>query len=185
MYHPDPEKIRTAMDRMERAVDASECPKLAMRMGHIEQRPVEVAYETVRCGTFACVGGWYALATIRHNDWPHAWKGGTAKMLRVPIEPGECGDLDYDYPGTRGVGYDRDGAQVLARDIGFPHRQALERWGADNPDLWGNKCGELMFSEVCAYRPDPLDEPEPPTDSVTVHEVIAHWRAVADRIEGV
>lgn len=67
-----------------------------------------------------------------------------------------------------------EGADCLARDIGLGCLAGLKQWAAKHPDIWGNIYGAEMF-----YRTSRAFGP----GDITVQDVIAHWRGVADRIE--
>ena len=66
------------------------------------------------------------------------------------------------------------GANSLAVDLGFEDRQELEDWAHDNPEIWGNYFGHDIFVFTRAFGDD---------DDLTIHDIIDHWRNVADRIE--
>lgn len=75
-----------------------------------------------RCGTFHCVGGWYAIASEKENV----------------------------FSGERFFGYSH-GTWAMAKDLGFSTADDLELWAHYNPDLWGNDQGGNMFYFAAAY----------------------------------
>lgn len=45
-----------------------------------------------------------------------------------------------------------DGADEMARNLGFSDCYALNRWAADTPGIWGNPYGGYLFSTTRAYN---------------------------------
>lgn len=79
------------------------------------------------CNSPHCVGGWYAIAN--------------QKKL---------------YTGASCIGYS-EGADLLAKDLGFSDDELLENWLKDNPQLWGNDRGDDLFVTSKAYNGEPTD----------------------------
>ena len=111
---------------------------------------------THKCGTIACFGGWYAYAKM-------------------------CDEIEFDEDGLAMCPFDQRshldftiGADMLAADLEFADRYDLEYWAATYTQIWGNPSGGDMFSGEAAFCGN---------DSASIHDVIAHWRGVADRIE--
>jgi hypothetical protein len=96
------------------------------------------------CGTVHCVGGWYAFANLRRKFITDKFKKGF---------------VDF-----------RDGAELLANDLGFDNAYALKCWARDNPRIWGNSVGYCMFSETYAY------------DDTGFDGVIMQWQTVRDNL---
>ena len=72
--------------------------------------------------------------------------------------------------------YER-GTRWMAQDLGFQSSSGLRMWARNNPKIWGNTMGSSMFVSKLAFVPV--------SDPITVNTIVAHWRAVADRLEGV
>ena len=189
MMTPTPARIREAMDRLELCVKRAEGAAIC-NMGHwdISRGPTMTSHDAGNepeyvCGTAACHGGWYALATL-----------GQVKWAKPPVDDPQQQDAssrddesaeylyhDDEMPMPRMVGFSR-GAERLARDLlgEGAHPIDLTSWAGLNPDLWGNVYGEAMFEGGCRGRAA-FDRGGDYTFPVEV--VIDHWRAVADRIE--
>jgi len=69
------------------------------------------------------------------------------------------------------------GAQLMARDLGFPTTTALLHWAETHPDLWGNTSGAAMFSSISAYYRSRYF-----TGRESLRDVIDHWRSVRIRL---
>ena len=67
-----------------------------------------------------------------------------------------------------------DGADMIAKDLGFQDREELENWAGRNPGLWGNSNGFRMFYNPRAFMIDGYLE---------LHRIANHWDEVASRIE--
>lgn len=76
------------------------------------------------------------------------------------------GDEDY-----------QEGAQAMAEDLGFECTDDLVAWAAENPYLWGNCRGDLMFSSADAF------DPEKGRRSMKLKEVVDHLKKVCARLE--
>jgi hypothetical protein len=61
-----------------------------------------------------------------------------------------------------------DGISKMERDLGF---QFIENWAMDNPKIWGNQYGKLMFKNAKAWN-----------GAKTIAKVIRHLEAVHDRL---
>ena len=83
------------------------------------------------CGTVHCVGGWYAIANLDRPEIKDRFKKGF-------------------------VGYS-DGADLMAKDLGFANRDCLQTWAFDNPEIWGNPRGGSMFAYESAYDNEGFD----------------------------
>ena len=160
-YTPQPAAIRAAMTRLERVTEGQEPIKVYMGA------PLVTRDEAGQCNTVACVAGWYLLACVSEARE-------SADGIKWEWYESEAEGLFRS-----GVSVDwTEGAAMLATDLGcgIGGRQRLERWARENPELWGNHEGEHMFGLASAYgfwnR-----------DYLSLAHVIAHWRAVADRIE--
>ena len=67
---------------------------------------------------------------------------------------------------------------MLACDLGFMNAPALKGWAERHPQIWGNRHGERMFAGDGA-----IAFGKPPFAPVKVSEIVAWWRAVADRLD--
>ena len=162
--HPSPEAIRLAMSRIERAMAVGggdgEAP---MDWGIVHRHD---------CRTTACHGGWYALGRLidhpavrwRHDETFYSDPGETMMALR---QDGTVTHLMY-----------YEGAHMLARDLGFMNVPALKGWAERHPEIWGNRHGGRMFAGDGAVAFG-----KPAFMAVMVSEIVAWWRAVADRLD--
>ena len=158
MNHPSPEAIRKAMDLLESVASPGDL---------VNMNQIDISRHG--CTTVACHGGWYALAKISTDeiDWRRKEEGNiteeTACLRTWPII------------------YDK-GANLLARDLGFDNYGELASWAFRNSPLWGNSQGAMMFAGGPSGREAfGINSTEEYTFGVDA--IIAHWRAVADRIE--
>ena len=153
MKHPESEKIRAAMNLLEKHVPEK----------HAVSMEVSNCYLTPECGTVACFAGFYALAKMKET--------GEEMWVYSPFDNADF--LDCPGSGDRSpysFGYDEFG-----KDIGIAPYKAQD-WAATNPDLWGNEHGLSMFFSREAYGGNR-------NSTITLYDIIAHWRGVADRIE--
>ena len=162
--HPSPEAIRLAMTRVESVLAAC---------GGDREAPMDWGI-VLRdgCRTVACHGGWYALCRLighpdirwRHDETFYSDPGETMMALRPD---GQLAHVMY-----------HEGAHMLARDLGFMNAPALKGWAERHPEIWGNRHGERMFAGDGAVAFG-----KPPFAPVMVSEIVAWWRAVADRLD--
>ena len=162
--HPSPEAVRLAMSRIERAMSAHSGDREApMDWGIVHRHD---------CRTTACHGGWYALGRLmdhpavrwRHDETFYSDPGETMMALRPD---GQLTHVMYC-----------EGAHMLARDLGFMNAPALKAWAERHPQIWGNRHGERMFAGNGAVAFG-----KPPFAPIMVSEIVAWWRAVADRLD--
>ena len=162
--HPSPEAVRLAMTRIESV--------LAVCGG---DREVPMDWGIVLrdgCRTVACHGGWYALGRLighpavrwRHDETFYRDPGETMMVVQPD---GRLTHVMY-----------YEGAHMLARDLGFMNAPALRRWADRHPKIWGNRHGERMFAGDGAVAFG-----KPAFAPVMVSEIVAWWRAVADRLD--
>lgn len=64
-----------------------------------------------------------------------------------------------------------DGADAMARDLGFSDSYSYREWAHANEDLWGNWRGFDVFCSPRAYN-----------NASTLAEAIAHMEGVRDRL---
>ena len=162
--HPSPEAVRLAMSRIERAMtDSGGDGETPMDWGIVHRHG---------CRTAACHGGWYALGRLvdhpavrwRHDETFYSDPGETMMALRPD---GQLAHVMY-----------YEGAHMLARDLGFMNAPALKGWAERHPEIWGNRHGERMFAGDGAVAFG-----KPPYAPIMVSEIVAWWRAVADRLD--
>ena len=146
MKHPEPEKIREVADRLMHA--ASEHP------GHVAMNNTSVIHSEL-CGTVACHAGWYLLA-----------RRGKDVIINLDHIPAS------EFPVETYI----NGAILLAQDLGFHDQIDLEDWAGDNPKLWGNTEGQVMFYNEEAFG-------KRNQYGLSVKDIAEHWHTVADRIE--
>ena len=78
------------------------------------------------------------------------------------------------------VGYDA-GGNAFARALGFGNKDRLAEFFSENPDLWGNKFGDVMFGSTnFAFDDDPRASQ---SWDIPVVVIIDKLEAVADRLE--
>ena len=156
--HPSPVAIRKAMDRLAPFVAPDN--RVSMSQANIIRRT-----RISGCETFACHGGWYALATMGER---FQWRRMYERRERAHIGPWP---VEFDL-----------GADELAMDLGFNDRHQLAGWAFYNPDICGNVQGGNMF---CAGPSGREAFGVLSADEITfgLDVVVAWWRAVADRIE--
>ncbi len=107
------------------------------------------------CGTTHCHGGWYWVA--KNGD--HG------------IEDDES---------TDGMAFE-DGADMLARDLGFKDYVHLEDWAKYNPEIWGNYDGSAMFVDEKAFTSKDPNSRRHKT-IYNLQDIIDHWCEVRDRL---
>jgi hypothetical protein len=70
-------------------------------------------------------------------------------------------------------------ADTLAEFLGIKNRTHLREWAKDNPKLWGNKFGEVMFMAAATFTDDTGNLPK----QLTHRGIINHWKQVLKNIE--
>ena len=172
MNHPEPSRIREMCDMMERAHEKYDV-RIDMMETSVEREP---------CGTVCCHAGLFVLGTLDEMEekgdgtWPYKWK-----KLGKDFEEGEITDrLSYTI-----MQADRllpepwitysTGVALMTSFLGLEYEHNLCNWAKENPKLWGNRFGKDMFADKLAFVPG--------SSSITVKDIIQHWREVADRIE--
>ena len=157
--HPDPAKIRQAMDMMECLLwfDDGE-----VRMGLWSP---QASLDMTSCS--ACHGGWLALTFAGFGEIYWQTVGYAPEKYNQAV-----------YRNTfESVGFDH-GSDRMARHLGFGDDDELVEWAHKNPNLWGNRCGAFMFNagmDGCIAFDRTSDFP--------VQVITDHWRDVALRIE--
>lgn len=116
----------------------------------LDMMEVDVNQHGHKCGTVHCVGGWYSLGHWQHEAFR---KGGQS--------------LDF-----------RDGANALAKDLGFAMYSELSVWAHANREIWGNPAGGQLFAANQAY-----DHGNGPAKDLA--DVIRHFEFVADNCKKV
>lgn len=155
MYKPSKQQFGKVIATLEKAVELAN--------GNC---PVDMAQGDVfvehPCGTPMCHGGWYSLV----------------------------------------LGYPRfdAGAEQMAEDLGFtpilnldgrgtpwedPAQDQLAQWAKNNPQLWGNVAGSVMFIDESAFGvvislDDDLQR-EQLSPELTLQMIIDHWKGVMER----
>ena len=117
ILHPDPVKIREAMNRLSQVISSYKNPTVKMGEGSVYKHS---------CGTVACHGGFYLLAKANAGDLSHVW-----------------GENEYNHHGKEdeevlmsqnGQYMDfSSGCKMLAQDIGLDNDDDLRHWGKYNP----------------------------------------------------
>ena len=80
------------------------------------------------------------------------------------------------YKESRIYGYD-EGANLIAKNLGFINREELLFWAKDHPEKWGNTMGYGLFSSPKAFLPERSKE------KLTTAKLIAWLEGVRDRCD--
>lgn len=74
----------------------------------------------------------------------------------------------------------KDGAHKMAQHLGFPNSEGLVNWAQNNPEIWGNSHGAVMFADAIAFgcSLDPFTCPR----VNTIQEIVEHWKRVYNRL---
>jgi hypothetical protein len=76
--------------------------------------------------------------------------------------------------------YYGDGAEQMARDLGFIGSFSLKEWAEHNANIWGNENGGCMFIEPVAFT-----SPSRPDGALSIQHIADHWNEVAQRLEAI
>jgi len=111
-----------------------------------------IAYEDNICGTPMCHAGWYLVATNQGvmEQWFH---DASRAITNFPCYV--------------------DGAEALAKDLGFVTRHGVAQYYDQHPELWGNDDGIEMFSSESAF----FTEDESYYEGKLTLSVIRNWWA--------
>ena len=122
------------------------------------------------CGTPACFGGWLTQCPSLKN-----------KCITYQRKNFLIGG-----PGTKeAINFNKttftysSGAKVFAKELGFGD-VSINCYLESNPELWGNECGDGVFSSDGAYR---NDEDYYNSDPISLEAVCDHWDRFFDRVE--
>ena len=153
--HPSSEAVREVAEYFLSIKDRCENPILNMSDDLITRGG---------CGTAACHGGWYAM---KIEDV--GWKLGSGASILVHGDGADTADW-------HSVKF-WHGADLMAKDLGFENMEFLKIWAEENPDIWGNKYGAMMFHSGGrkAFGVNPGIK-------TTLEHIGRHWMAVADRL---
>ena len=118
----------------------------------------EVDYTKTPCGSIACFGGHYAYAKLK-----------------------QANEVEFDI-NNRLIVKEHTSAYMFGvlefvDDLGFNTIDDLINWAMLNPVLWGNTYAGGMFNSGSAYGFMSTNR------TITLSEIIDHWRQVADRVE--
>lgn len=126
---------------------------MATRKDHLNMGVCPVIYKDQNhaCGTIHCVGGWYMISKLKEME-------------------------SDEY-----IGFSL-GVKEMEKDLGFHIHLELSDselmvWAKDNPKIWGNESGYIMFGHECAY----LSESRP-GGAKNLTDVIDHWKEVYQRL---
>ena len=137
---------------------------------------VRCSEESIRksnCDTVACHAGWYMYNTYRHTGY---WSYFDDR--EGVYKPAKIGVMVITKPKIVRALYFQEGADFMAKDLGFSSRFDLQQWARENPYIWGNRYGGWMFSfdGECAF----LNQDEP--TELTLSVIADHWESVAGRL---
>ena len=124
----------------------------------------------------ACHAGYYLVANLnKETPRSKSYEWVDAESI---LGPGRwISRRDLRYKGSRAMVDYHKGTRDLANDLGFRDGRYLTQWAHENRDIWGNVFGSMMFYSAKAFgclRDDSY---------LTVEDVAAHWKEVADRLE--
>lgn len=71
-----------------------------------------------------------------------------------------------------------DSADLMAQFLGFNDGRYLREWASNNPKVWGNRYGYVMFNEWSAFDPKY-------SKLKTLETIGKHWLEVAKRLHKV
>jgi hypothetical protein len=129
MKNPTVEQVNFVIGRLQLVREqANEEHAFDMREGRVYDKQDNHKYE---CGTAHCVGGWYAVANLGRKFIDNKIKNGF---------------VDFT-----------DGADLMARDLGFADHLELQDWAYKNSRIWGNENGDEMFDSLFPYGNEGFD----------------------------
>lgn len=67
----------------------------------------------------------------------------------------------------------KSGAYMIAKDLGFKSTSKLEWWAHNNPEIWGNNHGNMMFNSKVAFGN---------YDYIHLRDIVKHWKDVQKRL---
>ena len=142
MRNPTIEQVKFVIDKLKSVrKQANEEHAFDMREGRVYDKQDNHKYD---CGTAHCVGGWYAVANLDDETIKDKIKNGF---------------VDFT-----------DGADLMARDLGFADHLELQDWAYKNSRIWGNENGDEMFDSLFPYGDEGFDG------------VITQWQLVRDNL---
>jgi len=100
-----------------------------------------------------CHGGWYAIAD---------------EQVRSEVD-------EFYAPHSSSSSF-ADGADKLAKTLGFEDRNALKWWASNNALIWGNTHGMCLFADSAAFG---VEEDE----DMNLQVIVDHWEGVLSRLE--
>lgn len=86
------------------------------------------------------------------------------------------------------IGY-HDGAKLMASDLGGEIDDDLTLWAESNPDIWGNKFGLHIFSDVVAFKSKfnifnfLFRRNKIRKEAKSLQDIIDHWKEVKGRLK--
>lgn len=78
-------------------------------------------------------------------------------------------------PNDNGLDYS-DGADAMAKDLGFTDYGELCSWADRNRAIWGNGFGQSMFNSIFAFTPGDKRNAD------NLQDIYDHWAEVHDRL---
>ena len=127
-----------------------------------------------KCNTIACHAGWYLYHKHKNNGyWAYTY-GDIGIDYFTPLDENKPKKERTSLAYVFNYG---EGATLMAKDLGFDYAIDLKIWARENPEIWGNSCGEMMFSAKGedAFNKNSMQE-------VTLLDIANHWENVAERL---
>ena len=170
MKHPTKEAV-LKVSNVFRELSENEEYKVQFENAHITRQG---------CDTAACHAGWYLYHKHKNNGyWASVMEGSHIQYFTPSgsivkkIDERSLGENCLTP-----VFQHMEGADLMAINLGFKDSMDLKKWARENPEIWGNKYGEMMFSaigEEAFFGEDGMFE-------ITLSVIADHWESVAGRI---
>lgn len=149
---PTSQQVQTVIDNFKKVLPIANGHSWMLDMGEGRVWTKVECDEKNICGTPMCHAGWYA----------------TAEMDRIKKQ--YANDPNW-YPT-----YD-EGAEAMAKDLGFEDEYELQKWANDNEIIWGNDTGYEMFNSKFAFATTKRHR-----GAESLQDIVDHWEEVRDRI---
>lgn len=169
--NPTSQQVQVVLDNFAKVLPIANGHEdlLDMTEGHvIKTSKIRRASET-ECGTPMCHGGWYAVAVLEKLQENYGEKiivFDEIEAIHVRKEGKQFAFIDYN-----------EGAEQMAKDLGFDDKIDLMNWADENNEIWGNYCGSDIFSSSAAFK-----DPDTGVRAKSLNDIVKHWERVRDRL---